>query len=233
MTERLTVPVARACVRVGVTANALTALGLVVTLIGVGVVVAGAPVIGGLVMATGLLTDAVDGAVAREQGRPTRFGSFFDSVADRVGDAAVFGLLVWLVADRPVLLAIALVAFAAALITSYVRAKAESLGWRASVGLLERPERMVILVVGVVFDLVPVAVVVLAVGGVATVLQRVIAVREQAQRPAAAVHGPPTPVAARRSARRRARRAARHAADDARASRRDGARARRARRSAR
>lgn len=181
VTDRVVVPIARWLVRRGVTANALTAFGLAVTLAGVGVVAAGYPIVGGAVMAVGLLTDAVDGAVARAQGAPTRFGSFFDSVADRVGDAAALGLLAWLVADRPVVLALALLAFAAAFTTSYVRAKAESLGWQATTGVLERPERMIVVVAGIVLDLVPVAVAVLAVGGVVTVAQRVVSVGRQAR----------------------------------------------------
>lgn len=181
VTDRVVVPMARWLVRRGVTANALTATGLVVTLVGVGIVAAGHAIVGAAVMAVGLLTDGIDGAVARAQGEPTRFGSFFDSAADRIGDAAALGLLVWLVADDPVWLAVALVALAAAFTTSYVRAKAESLGWHASVGVLERPERMVIVVVGIALGLVPVALLVLAAGGIVTVTQRIVVVRRQAR----------------------------------------------------
>jgi CDP-diacylglycerol--glycerol-3-phosphate 3-phosphatidyltransferase len=79
-----------------------------------------------------------------------------------------------------VLFTVALVALGAALLTSYIRAKAESLGWTATVGLLERPERVIILIVGIGLGLLPFALWVLAVGGTVTVAQRLRVVRRQA-----------------------------------------------------
>lgn len=183
LTDKAVVPVARGMARLGVTPNWLTFVGLLLTVAGVGIVLAGARVTGATVMAVGLLTDAFDGAVARERGSDSSFGAFYDSVADRVGDAAIFAGLAWLVLPEPWLFALSMVAFATAQLTSYIRAKAESLGWRATVGMLERAERLVIVLLALWFDVVPAALVVLAVGGTVTVCQRVWTVWDQAARP--------------------------------------------------
>ena len=185
LTDRLVVPIARGLVRIGITPNWLTFVGLLLTLGGVAVVLTGRPALGATVMAAGLVLDAFDGAVARLRGTDGAFGSFYDSVADRVADAAVFGMLLWLVAPDPVGFAVALVALATAQLTPYVRAKAESLGWEATVGLLERAERLVIVLVGLWLGLVELALWVLAIGGTITVTQRLVAVWRQAGRPGA------------------------------------------------
>ena len=179
-TDRVTLPVGRTLVKVGVTANMLTATGLVGTIAGVGLVVTGTPVLGGWVLAAASLLDALDGTVARLRGAPTPVGSFYDSVADRVSDAAILGAAAWLVRSDPVLFTAALVALAGALLTSYVRAKAESLGWHATVGVIERPERMIIVLAGMILGQLGFALVVLAVGSVVTVAQRFHSVLRQA-----------------------------------------------------
>ncbi|MBW3601178.1 MAG: CDP-alcohol phosphatidyltransferase family protein [Actinobacteria bacterium] len=180
LTDRLVVPVARGFVRLGLTADRLTTLGMLGVLSGVVVVLTGRVQAGALLMAASALADAFDGAVARLRGTSTALGSFYDSVADRVCDVAVFGLAAWLVRDDPVLFGVALVALAGALLTSYIRAKAESLGWSATVGLLERPERMTILIGSVFFGILPLGLWALAVGGLVTVAQRLRVVRRQA-----------------------------------------------------
>lgn len=182
LTDRLVMPVARALARIGVTPNWLTTLGLLLTVAGMGIVLGGARIAGALVLTVGLLIDALDGSVARVRGSESAFGSFFDSVADRVGDAVVFGGLAWLVLPDPLPFALAMTAFATASLTSYIRAKAESVGWQATVGIMERAERAIIVVAGLVFDLVPPALAVLAVGGAITVVQRLWTVWRQAGR---------------------------------------------------
>jgi len=181
LTDRAVQPIGRALARLGLTPNALTTAGLLVTLAGVAVVVSGRPVVGATVMAAGLVLDAFDGAVARLSGRSTLLGAFYDSVADRVADVAMLGALVWLVLPSPLGFAVGMTALATALLTSYVRAKAESLGLTATVGVLERAERVVIVLLGLWLDLVAVALWVLAIGGVVTVLQRVVVVWRQAR----------------------------------------------------
>lgn len=181
-TDRLVAPVARGLTRMGATPNVITTLGLILTTAGAAVVLLGRPVWGGAITTVGVLTDALDGAVARLQERETTIGSFYDSVADRVSDGVLFAAAAWLVVDRPVLFAVAMVALASAFLTSYMRAKAESLGWNATVGLVERPERMIIIVPSLAFGWLPVALPLLAVGGLVTVAQRGRAVLQQARR---------------------------------------------------
>ncbi|HEY8338474.1 MAG TPA: hypothetical protein VIK95_01320, partial [Egibacteraceae bacterium] len=109
-------------------------------------------------------------------------GAFYDSVTDRFSDVVVFGAAAWLVRDDPVLFVVALVGLAAGQGTSYMRAKAESLGWNATVGLVERPERLIVLIVGLAFPLLLApALWVLAIGGLITVAQRARAVVRQAR----------------------------------------------------
>lgn len=179
-TDRLVVPVGRRLARMGATPDGLTTFGVLGTFAGAGVVVAGQHLAGALVLAVATATDALDGTVARISGRVSRWGSFYDSVADRVSDAVLFGAALWLVRDDGVLFVAALVALATATLTSYIRAKAESVGWQATVGLLERPERVIILILGIGLGLLPLALWTLAVGGLVTVAQRLAAVRRQA-----------------------------------------------------
>lgn len=174
-------PIAAVLARTGVTPNALTLFGLAVVLVGVGVVVAVDPRTGAVVLIAGALIDAFDGAVARQSGRASSFGAFLDSVTDRVADAAIFGAVLWLLRDDALLFTVALAALAGAQLTSYVRAKAESLGWQATVGILERFERIVVLMAGLVFDVLALAVWVLALGALVTVGQRLVVVARQAR----------------------------------------------------
>lgn len=179
-TDRVVVPIARGLVRLGATPNWVTTAGLVATAAGCAVVLAGAPKTGALIMTAGALTDAFDGAVARERGMTSALGSFYDSVSDRVSDALLFSTAAWLVRDDALLFGLAMVALAAAFTTSYMRAKAESLGWNATVGLVERPERLIILVPGIGLGLLWLSLPLLVVGGGLTVAQRGRAVLRQA-----------------------------------------------------
>lgn len=182
LTDRIVVPVGRGLVAVGATANWLTFVGLILTLAGVGVVLAGQPVWGAVVLAFGTALDAFDGTVARLRGAQTPFGAFYDSVTDRIGDAAIMGAAAWLVRADPLLFGVAIVALAGAQITSYIRAKAESLGWEATVGIIERPERVMILVLSIGFGVLPIALWVLAIGSIITIGQRLRVVLAQAGR---------------------------------------------------
>jgi CDP-diacylglycerol--glycerol-3-phosphate 3-phosphatidyltransferase len=180
-TDRLVAPIARGLVRIGATPNWLTFLGLVTTLAGVAVVLTGHHLVGAIVMAFGTVVDAFDGAVARIRGSSGPFGAFYDSVTDRVSDAALFGAAAWLVREDPILFTVAIVALAGAQVTSYIRAKAESLGWDATVGVIERPERVIILITAIGLGFLPLALWILAVGGVITIAQRLVVVLRQAR----------------------------------------------------
>lgn len=180
---------ARGLARAGVSGNALTLAGLALTFAGVAVVLAGDARAGAAVLALGGVTDALDGAVARERGTASRLGAFHDSVADRVADAALLGAAAWLVRDEPVLFGVAIFALGGAQLTSYIRAKAESLGWQATVGVMERAERLMILILALFFDLLALALWLLALGSLVTVVQRLRAVYRQARDVKRSEHG--------------------------------------------
>jgi phosphatidylinositol phosphate synthase len=154
-----------------------------------------------LVVLTGLC-DTLDGAVAKAKGTSSTRGAFFDSVADRISDALLFGGVAWYLAvNRPgtlVMLPVAVMAISA--LVSYQRAKAESLGLVARGGLMERAERIMLLAFGLLFDalLVPVLVILLVLTTI-TAITRFAKVWTQAS-----VERPVPARAARRAARRRA-----------------------------
>src|SRR6185437_15896865 len=145
---RLLAPAGRALARTPVTPNMITVVGAIgltagaLTLFPTGHLFAGTMVCTGFV-----LSDMLDGALARMQGSTGPFGAFLDSTLDRVGDAAVFGgLAIWFVSgghDR-LLAAVALFCLVAGLLVSYARARAEGLGIKADVGIAERTERLLI-----------------------------------------------------------------------------------------
>jgi CDP-diacylglycerol--glycerol-3-phosphate 3-phosphatidyltransferase len=138
-------PVARALLRAGVSPNAVTVagtVGVVVSAIGFGST--GHLVIGAFVVTFFALTDLLDGTMARMRGGSTRFGAFLDSSMDRVADAAIFGTVVYWLADRGDRwgVAVGLFCLAGGQVVSYVKARAEGLGMTCDVGIAERAERL-------------------------------------------------------------------------------------------
>jgi CDP-diacylglycerol--glycerol-3-phosphate 3-phosphatidyltransferase len=97
-----------------------------------------------------VMFDMVDGAVARAGGRGSRFGAVLDSSCDRIADAAVFATLAWWFArhDQPALLAASLLCLVLGSLTSYIKARAEGAGFSCNVGIAERTERLIIVLVG-------------------------------------------------------------------------------------
>jgi CDP-diacylglycerol---glycerol-3-phosphate 3-phosphatidyltransferase len=173
--EVVTRPIGRVLAVTRITPNTVTTLGLIVTIVATVFVANGELVIGGWLLVVGGLMDTFDGAVARASGRSTPFGSFYDSVTDRVSDGIILGGLAWLLRGDARLFALVVVALVAAQITSYVRAKAESIDLECSVGIMERAERAILLIIGLVFHrwLLEPVLWLLAIGATVTVIQRV------------------------------------------------------------
>src|SRR4029453_16284055 len=145
--REVTEPAGHALAKAGITANGLTAIGLAGSL-GAGALIAtGQPVLGGAVSLLSGLPDMLDGAVAQASGRVSRKGAFLDSVVDRLSDAAVLSGVIWfaLVRDLGVMAMLAAVVLGLSLIVSYIKARAESLGFACNVGIAERPERVIVL----------------------------------------------------------------------------------------
>ncbi len=175
LARRSTLPVAAALVRLGVTPNMLTIVGFLLN-VGVGVVIAtGHLFAGGLFLLVAGLFDMLDGAVARLGQRVTVFGGFLDSTLDRYSEAAVFLGLLALYARQgrttEVLLVYAVIV--GSLMVSYTRARAEGLGLRCDVGWLQRPERIALLGLGLLFNAVVPVLWVLAIFTNLTTMQRV------------------------------------------------------------
>jgi CDP-diacylglycerol---glycerol-3-phosphate 3-phosphatidyltransferase len=143
-------PLAVALARAGIQANWLTYLGFLLN-VGVAVVVAeGWLGIGGALFLIVNALDFLDGAVARAAGTAGAFGAFLDSVLDRYSEAVVFvGLIVWYSrADDTFAVIVTALALSGSFMVSYCRARAEGLGLDCEVGLLQRPERIVVLGIG-------------------------------------------------------------------------------------
>lgn len=177
----------RVLARMGFSPTVVTVLGVVVTAVGAHLILRGALWQAGLVLTFAGVTDFLDGAVARATGRTSVAGAFLDSVSDRVSDALVYSAIVWvhLSGGEEITAAVALAAFVGAQLTSYIRAKAESLGFDCKVGFMERAERIVLIVIGLVFSgILAVVLWVLAIGSGVTVVQRFVHVWRQARRSA-------------------------------------------------
>ena len=167
-------PVARVLVALHVSANAITLAGTAVVMASAYFAADGRFLIAGLVFLAGSTMDLFDGPVARLTGEANRLGAFLDSLMDRVGEGALlFGLLVFHVRTGHELGAY--LAFSAAVISmlvSYSRARAEALGIEGDVGILGRPERVVVLTVGLLAGYPVPALGLIVAAGSFTVLQR-------------------------------------------------------------
>ena len=183
-------PVGRVLARTPLSPNTVTLLGVLVQAVAAYLIVDGRLVGAGLVAVAAALMDAFDGALAKAQNRVSAFGGFLDSTTDRLSDALYLAPIAWLYGvapdspahDEPWVAAVALVALIASFLVSYVKARAESLGFDCRVGIAERAERVILLIIGLVFEsILPAVLVLLAVLAVVTVVQRIAHVRAQAR----------------------------------------------------
>ncbi|RLE54596.1 MAG: CDP-alcohol phosphatidyltransferase family protein [Candidatus Methanomethylicota archaeon] len=145
-------PFANILVKLKVTPNLLTLIGFVFSLLSSYLIVSGSLLSAGFLILLSGFFDVLDGAVARLSGLTSKFGGFFDSVMDRFSDAVVLSSII--LYDQSLLL-LGLIALIGSLMVSYCRARGESLGVNlAGVGLAERGERMIIISVGVMLNVI-------------------------------------------------------------------------------
>src|SRR5256712_10518413 len=188
-----------------ITPNMLTLFGLVITGAGALFVAINQLLLGGLVLTVAGFFDVFDGALARASGKVYRYGAFLDSTVDRYSEGVVYlGILIYFLqpADglQPFLV---LVALAGSFLVSYGRARAQSLGFTCDVGMLARPERVVIIVAGLLLESIGIrigpwspltgALLILAVGTNFTAVQRVWVVWQQNRAELRAVRGQAAP----------------------------------------
>lgn len=196
-------PIGRGLHAIGVSADGLTVVGLVAAA-GTAVLIANGNLLLGLVgLILAGLPDLLDGSVARFSGTESKRGAFFDSVCDRVADALLLGGVAWnLDADGSNDAILVLAVLALTMLVSYERAKAEALGFDARGGVMERLERLVLLGVGLAFDvLVPVMWIMLVLTAI-TAVHRFVMVWRQATPPPDAAESPRRRVSRRQRVRR-------------------------------
>ena len=181
------VPGARALSSVGLTPNAVTLLGFSISLTAAVLVGAGFLLAGGCVFLAGGALDLMDGALARLTSRVTKFGALLDSVTDRLGEAALLvGVAVHVLRaelsdDRQLFaIVVVLLALVGSQMVSYVRARGEGLGVSTRTGLATRPERVVLMSLGLVLGLraLEVLLIVIAAASAITIIQRLLQLRQ-------------------------------------------------------
>jgi CDP-diacylglycerol---glycerol-3-phosphate 3-phosphatidyltransferase len=186
--EKLSRPVAKAALRAGLTPDSITILGTAGTVLGaLTLFPIGQLWWGGFTVFVFVLADMLDGAMARQRGGGTRFGAVLDATCDRIGDGAIFCGLLWWAAFgvRSTSLVVAtLICLVTSQVISYIKARAEASGLSAEGGMIERPERLMIVLLGAGLSglfalpwLLPVAMWLLAVTSLITLGQRVHSVR--------------------------------------------------------
>jgi CDP-diacylglycerol--glycerol-3-phosphate 3-phosphatidyltransferase len=164
--------------------NVLTFLGLVINIVAAVLLAAGQFRSAGFVIIGAGLFDMVDGRVARATNRVTRFGGFFDSVLDRYSDLGLLvGLLVWYGSiNRSTYVVLTAVAMMGSVMVSYTRARAETEIPTCKVGFMERPERVVLMIIGALFLKMPQVLWVIAVLANLTVVHRMIFTWQESKR---------------------------------------------------
>lgn len=188
---RVVDPLAGRLLAAGVTPDAVTLAGTIGTVLAAVLLLPrGDFLAGGVLVTLFVLTDALDGTMARKRGTTSRFGAWLDSTCDRAADAAVFGsLALWYSGegDNRAMQAVCVYVLATSVLVSYAKARAEGLGMTCNVGIAERTERLVVVLaaallvgLGLTTVVLDVALVVLAVLTTVTVGQRAAEVRRQA-----------------------------------------------------
>lgn len=187
---RLLTPVARVLLRLGVSPDVVTVVGTLGVCVGaLGFYPRGELFWGTIVITAFVFSDTVDGIMARESNRSSIWGAYLDSTMDRLGDAAVFGGLVLYYGHEgnDLMAGLALACLVLGSVVSYARARAEGLGMTASVGIAERADRLVAVLLAAGFVgigqptmLLTVVLALLAAASLVTVVQRILTVRAQA-----------------------------------------------------
>ena len=198
---KVVAPAVRGLARAGVTPDMVTIAGTLGAVAGAVVLFGTGHLFWGTVAVTFcVLLDLLDGALARARGGGSVFGAVLDSTGDRAADAAIFASLAWWFSgggDDRLLVLLSLVCLVLGVLTSYIKARAEGVGLSCDVGIVERTERLILVLAGTFFAglgvpyALHVGLWVLLVGSTVTVGQRGMAVRRQSQ----ALAAPPSPSA--------------------------------------
>ncbi len=178
LARRIEIPLLPILKRIKVSPNALTLTGFFLTSFGAYIISFNFPA-GGAVILQGSLFDSLDGMVARANHRTSALGAYLDSVLDRYSDAFIFLGVAYHFRDNPIPAALSLGALAGAYLVSYTRARAEGLGVDCKVGIMERPERIILITAGAMSGFIVPALWVLLVFTHFTALQRIAHTRKE------------------------------------------------------
>jgi len=177
-------PIGNSIRKAGISADAITATGIVMAVAASVAIASGALRLGFLLLVLTGIPDLLDGAVAKASGKSSLRGAFFDSVSDRLTDGLLFGGIAWYLSasGEPTWVVMLPVAgYVTASIVSYIRAKADALGFDARGGIVERAERFILLAIGLLFEPILLAVLgLIIVLNVITAAQRFVKVWRQA-----------------------------------------------------
>jgi CDP-diacylglycerol--glycerol-3-phosphate 3-phosphatidyltransferase len=175
-------PIAAGLLKIGITPNMITGIGFILTVVAAFFLAQGKFTVGGLILLFAGPLDVVDGSMARLIGTPTAYGSLIDSVTDRYSELVVLGGLLFYFVNSQNNLAILLVFLAASgsVLVSYVKARAEAVGFNAKVGLLTRVERLIIMIGCLIFRIPVIALWIIAILANVTAIQRLLFVRKSA-----------------------------------------------------
>lgn len=175
-------PIAGFCLKIGLKPNMVTGLGVILNIVTAYFLVIDKIQIAGLVLLIGAPLDALDGAMARQRGEPSRYGAFIDSVSDRYAELIVLGGLLIHYIDAGNMLAclLAFIAAAGSVLVSYTKARAESLGFNAKVGILTRVERSIVMIICLLIKQPMIALWIIAILANFTAIQRIAFVHKQA-----------------------------------------------------
>jgi CDP-diacylglycerol--glycerol-3-phosphate 3-phosphatidyltransferase len=182
LAHSITDPIVGILNKSGITPNALTLINLALNIVAAYFIATGHFLIGGVLVLVAGLFDLLDGALARFTKQTTKFGAILDSTVDRISEAAIlFGLLIWYAPQEGASLKIILIfaVLIGSFLVSYIRARAEGLGWQCQVGLFTRAERVIVLAIGLLINQIFIALCVLAVFVFITIVQRLIYLRKQ------------------------------------------------------
>lgn len=171
------------------TPNVLTVTGVFLNAGVAYVLMEGRFFLGGWLYLAVSMTDLLDGILARQKNLSTRFGGFLDSVMDRFGDTVIFiGILLhYAITQNIPCLLLAAAALSLALITSYSRARAECIIPKCKVGFMERPERVILLAIGLLFNRIPICLLLMSLSSLITIIDRIVYTRRELEKAEAAV----------------------------------------------
>lgn len=167
----------------GIRADTITLVGLIGNIIAAVFIACGNLLVGGILLLCMGPLDAFDGAVARAEGKSSKFGAFLDSVTDRYSELIIFlGLLIYFLRlEDDTAVIVTFVAAAGSVLVSYTRARAEGIGYSVKAGLMTRVERYLVLVPGIIFNIPRISIWIIALMANFTAIQRIWIVWKQSK----------------------------------------------------